>query len=181
MKVEHKYKSPKRLMSMIINNICNDEIDQFKTNLSIYKSLTNVNINFQKDMLYQALTKCSKNCSEYLLDTYPPKIIELSFVFRSCKWDKSHENFIFLNEISKKYQDLKFNLSKKDVIKRLLEVSKVETNPKRVDYTFELAKKGFIDLKEIREVINENYVQETKKAAVVAILRELNLRELGIE
>jgi len=181
MKVEHKYKSPKRLQSMIINNICNDEIDQFKTNLSIYKSLTNVNINFQKDMLYQALTKCSKNCSEYLLDTYPPKIIEMAFVFRACKWDKSHENFIFLNEISEKYKDFNFNLSKKDVIKRLLEVSRVDNNPKRVDYTFELVKKGFIDLKDIREVINENYVQETKKSAVIAILRELNLRELGIE
>jgi hypothetical protein len=40
---------------------------------------------------------------------------------------------------------------------------------------------GFFTLKEVRETINETYAQETKKAPVIAILRELNLRELGIE
>jgi hypothetical protein len=40
---------------------------------------------------------------------------------------------------------------------------------------------GFFTLQEVREVINETYVQETKKAPIIALLRELNLRELGIE
>jgi hypothetical protein len=101
--------------------------------------------------------------------------------FHGCKWNTIHEGFTFLKELSEKYEEINFNLGKKDVIKRLIEVSKVETNPKRVDYTFELAKKGFFTLQEVREVINETYAQETKRASVIAILRELNLRELGIE
>jgi len=105
----------------------------------------------------------------------------MAHTFSACKWDKVHKNFLFLKELSEKYEEINFNLDKKDVIKRLIEVSKVETNPKRVDYTFELAKMGFFTLKEVRDTINETYAQETKKAPVIAILRELNLRELGIE
>jgi hypothetical protein len=105
----------------------------------------------------------------------------MAHTFNGCKWNNVHENFLFLKDLAERYEDITFNLGRKDVIKRLLEVSKVETNPKRVDYVFELAKMDFFTLKEIREVINETYVQETKKASVIAILRELNLRELGIE
>lgn len=184
MNPEHKYRSPKRLKSMIINNVCSDQLDEFKTNLLKYMVLTNqpvLNPNFKWELFHYALTKCSKNCAEYLLEYHDVKIPNMSHTFSACKWDKVHENFLFLKELSEKYEEINFNLDKKDVIKRLIEVSKVETNPKRVDYTFELAKIGFFTLKEVRDTINETYAQETKKAPVIAILRELNLRELGIE
>jgi hypothetical protein len=184
MNPEHKYRSPKRLKSMIINNVCCDQIEEFKTNLLRYMVLKKQSVlepNFKWELFHYALTKCSKNCVDYLLQYHDVKIPNMSHTFSACKWNTIHENFIFLKELSEKYEEINFNLDKKDVIKRLIEVSKVETNPKRVDYTFELAKMGFITLKEVREVVNETYVQETKKAPVIGILRELNLRELGIE
>lgn len=184
MNPEHKYRSPKRLKSMIINNVCCDQIDEFKTNLLKYMVLTKeakLNPTFKWDLFHYALTKCSKNCAEYLLENHDVKIPNMSHTFSACKWDKVHETYLFLKELSEKYEDINFNVDKKDVIKRLLEVSKVDNNPNRVDYTFELAKKGFFTLKDVREVVNETYVQETKKAPIISLLRELNLRELGIE
>ena len=41
MNPEHKYRSPNRLKSMIINNVCSDQLDEFKTNLLKYMVLTN--------------------------------------------------------------------------------------------------------------------------------------------
>ncbi len=184
MNPEHKYRSPNRLKSMIINNVCSDQLDEFKTNLLKYMVLTNqpvLNPKFKYELFHYALTKCSKNCTEYLLEYHDVKIPNMSLTFSACKWDKVHENFLFLKELSKKYEEIIFNLDKKDVIKRLTDVNKVETNPKRIDYVFELVKINFFTLKEVREVINETYVQENKKAPIIALLRELNLKELGIE
>jgi hypothetical protein len=184
MNPEHKYRSPKRLKSMVINNVCCDQLEEFKTNLLRYKVITNqpnLSPSFKWELFHYALTKCSKKCADYLLQYEDVKIPNMAHTFNGCKWNNVHENFLFLKDLSERYEDINFNLDKKDVIKRLIEVSKVETNPKRVDYVFELAKMGFFTLKEVRETINETYAQETKKASVIAILRELNLRELGIE
>jgi hypothetical protein len=172
MNPEHKYRSPNRLKSMVINNVCSDQLDEFKTNLLKYMVLTNqpvLNPKFKYELFH------------YLLEYHDVKIPNIPHTFSVCKWDKVHENFLFLKELSKKYEEIIFNLDKKDVIKRLTDVSKVETNPKRIDYVFELVKINFFTLKEVREVINETYVQENKKAPVIALLRELNLKELGIE
>ena len=69
MNPEHKYRSPNRLKSMIINNVCSDQLDEFKTNLLKYMVLTNqpvLNPKFKYELFHYALTKCSKNCAEYL-------------------------------------------------------------------------------------------------------------------
>jgi hypothetical protein len=183
--INYKYKNKKRLESMIINNVCNDQLDELKINLGYYLPFGKLKDSFKYDLIHNALTHLSPKCSNYLIKELDVKIPNMIHIFSACKWNKLYESYFFLKEISEDlhnyYMFVNFKVEKYDIIKRLLDPSRVEFNPLRVNYIFELVNKGFIDLPEVRKVINETYVQETKKAPVIALLRELNLRELGIE
>lgn len=185
MNLNYKYKNPKRLRSMIINNVCNDQLDELKINLKHYRLHTNLTDSFKYDLIHNALTHLSSNCSKYLIKELEVKIPNMIHIFSACKWDKLYESYYFLKDISEdlhnSYMFVSFKVEKYDIIKRLLDPSRVESNSLRVNYIFELVKRDFFTLTEVRKVINETYVQETKKAPVIALLRELNLRELGIE
>lgn len=184
MNIEHKHKSPKRVKSMVINNVCFDQIEEFKTNLLNYMVLTRqakLDPTFKWELFHKALINCSSNCVEYLLKYHDIKMPSMSHTFNSCKWNKILETYNFMKSLSKKYPDIKFDVNKKQVIERLVNMGKVENNPGRIEYVFELVKNNFFTLSEVRQVINENYVQESKKAPIISLLRELNLRELGIE
>jgi len=185
MNLNYKYKNPKRLRSMIINNVCNDQLDEFKINLKHYRLLTNLTDSFKYDLIHNALVHLSPKCSNYLIKELDVKIPNMIHIFSACKWNKLYESYFFLKEISEdlhnSYMFINFKVEKYDIIKRLLDPSRVESNTLRVNYIFELVNKGFIDSPEVKKVINETYVQETKKTPVIALLRELNLRELGIE
>jgi hypothetical protein len=131
----------------------------------------------KKYLLQFAIINCSKQCTDFLFD----KDIKIHFdlILLDCKWNKIQEVYLFCQQFSNE-KGIKFYFDKERVIRRLLNPDKVENNPLRVEYLHTLIKNNFVSSKETKEIINEFYVSEVKKANIKQLLREIALKELGI-
>lgn len=172
-----KFRNDKRLIDALINFVCNDQLDEFKSYCSPHAIYSHIFRKYKTNLLQHAINHNSKRCAEWLFENgeYP----NLRFNFLQGKYDKILENYNFLKEFSEKY-DIPFTVTKEALISRILSVDKVENNSKRIDYTFHLINEGFVTYQEVRNVLDKDYVQESKRLKVIALLRELRLTELGI-
>lgn len=160
----------------------NDSItkpSRFKSNF--YGKKTPVN-NFQtriNDYLYRALYNGSEKTVYYLLECGGTVNLNNN-PLQSCKYDIIKDVYELCEKISKD-KKLPFNCDKKIIVKRILEPYKIETNPDRITYLFDLYKEGFIEIKMVRDTIEEDYKSIDKKSVLKTLMRDLLLTELGIE
>lgn len=189
------------LNDKIINSVMTDDLDKlvplvtelrshlgntsvtttsrFRSNL--YHKKTSIN-NFESrinDYLYRALYNSSEKSVYYLLECGGTVNLNNN-PLQSCKYDDIRNVYELCEKISKD-KKLPFNCDKKIIVKRILEPYKIESNPDRINHIFDMYKDGFIEIKMIRDTIDEDYKSVDKKSVLKALMRDLLLTELGIE
>lgn len=169
-----KFLNDKRTKDALINFVCTDQLDEFRSYCIFYPHIFKGN---KTKFLTHAINHNSKKCAEWIFENgeYP----NLKILFLECKFDNILENYNFTKEFTEKY-DIPFLITKSALISKILSVDKVENNPKRIDYVFHLINEGFVTYQEVRNVLDKDYAQENKRLKVIALLRELRLTELGI-
>ncbi len=137
----------------------------------------------KNSLLKLSLKNASKDCALLLISR--GATCDPNEVLRDCLWkniDKVHQLLVELIKSDTTFigKNTFWYTDKKSIIGRLIEPTKVEDNPDRIEYVMQLMKDGFFTAQDIREVYNKNYKDKPRKAHMLMIVRELTLNELGL-
>lgn len=165
----------KRVADKIIDLMCKDQLDEAKT-LIPYLG-TEYNRIYKNKFLKVAINHCAENCADYLIKD--GATLNLNYTFRECKWDMTLEVYALCQRLSEKHK-LDFTHTKSQLVERILEPSRVDRNPERIEYFLKIIESGFVDFTETKSTIMSLHKNTTKPERIKRILRELSFHELGI-
>ena len=171
---------PDRLKDALISNVHANQLDNLKYNVSLLR--TNLfDDGLKSKLLTLSLTNASKECALFLIEQ--GAICNPSYILSECKYDKIHIVYELVDELVDEFPDnftgSGMNKNKKYLIKRILDPSKINENPHRIDYLMSNTK--FFSTKEIKQCIDEEYKSKPEKwSALISLLRDIKLKELGI-
>lgn len=165
----------KRVADKIIDLICKDQINDAKV-LIPYLG-TEYDRLYKNKFIKVAINHCARESAIFFIKD--GATINLNYVFRECKWNKILEVYTLCQSLSKEY-NLDFTHSKSQVVERILEPSRVDNNPERIEYFLKMIDIGFVNFTDTKSTIMELHKNSTKPERVKRILRELSFIELGI-
>lgn len=176
---------PNRLNDALISNVHANQLDNLKFNISSLRSDL-FNDKLKRKLLSLSISNGSKDCALFLIEQ--GAICNPYYIPSECKYDKIDVVCDILEELMDKYPksftpvafgtNINF-MDKKVLIKRILDPSKIVDNPGRVDYLMNNTK--FFDTKDIKKVIDEEFKNKPEKwSALISLLRDIKLKELGI-
>lgn len=171
-------KHRKRLRDALESNVHDNQIDNLTKNFKLLRP-----DEFDKcknSLLSLSIKNASEDCALFLIEQ--GAVCNPFYIPSDCKYNKIDVVYKLLEELTyeypKSFTSTSF-ISKKDLIKRILEPTKILDNPKRIDYLMENTK--FFNIKDVREVIDEQFKKKPEKwSALISLLRDIKLKELGI-
>lgn len=178
-------KNRKRIVDALMSNAYNNQVQQMLGNFIMLRD-----DEFERcknSLLYTALKNGSKECAEILIEK--GAICDTNRVMNDCQWSKLDKVHLLIGDLLDKYgthftsgcgSRSYFHTNKRGLISRLIEPSKIEDNPERLDYTIQLIRNGVFNMDDVRSVVNETYKDSSKRGNLVMLIREITLNELGI-
>lgn len=166
----------KRVTDAIINLITEDKLAEVKSLLPYLGNYKSIESRF----IINAIIHCASDCSNFFINSFDAP--NLRVAFHGCKFNKILDVYNFCIKLSNEH-NISFLVSKEDVIERILEASKVDKNPQRVDYFLSIIESGFITFEESKYYINElqnKAKNDNSKNSLKKVFRELRFYELGI-
>lgn len=168
-------KKTRRVVDKIIDLICKDQLDEIMPLIPYLGH--EYNKNYKNKFVIVAVTHCSEKCANFFIKD--GAILNLNRAFNDCKWNRCLEVYHLCQSLSEIFE-LEFTYNTKQVIERILEPSRVNNNPERIEYFFEMVRSGFTTLEDARYAILELQNKTTKPERTKRILRELSFYDLGI-
>ena len=178
-------KNRKRIVDALTSNAYNNQVQQMLENFIMLR-----NDEFERcknSLLYTALKNGSKECAQILIEK--GAICDTNRVMNECQWSKLDKVHSLIGDFLDKYgpeftsgcgSRKYFHTNKRGLISRLIEPSKINDNPERLDYTIQLLRNGFFNVDDVRSVVNETYKDSSKRGNLVMLIREITLNDLGI-
>lgn len=178
-------KNRKRIFDALKSNAYNNQTSQMLENFIMLR-----NDEFERcknSLLYSALKNSSKECAEILIEK--GAYCDTNGIISDCHWSKLDKVHSLIGELLDKHGPNftsgcgsrgYFHTNKRSLIARLIEPSKIEDNPDRLDYTIQLLRNGFFNIEDIRSVVNETYKDSSKRGKLTMLIREITLNDLGI-